>query len=299
MVNRGFIWLALLPIPPGIRVVAVAMSWTTPLVEVLRIVPSGDDRFTVTLPGFGGVTLGCATLAAARSCEDKHLHSLHTYFFRPVHTERPVELVVERVRDGRRFSHRRVAVRADDKLCCELVASFAAAGTGPEYQEADLDADLPQPDDLPTEQEIAEREGWDLDDPGPLNGALEWRWIGGTPWDPTAVGATSSYRAWVRPRHPLPPDRALHAAAIAFLSDYHSHMSVGRKLGGPFEPFHYTSLDQVLWLHREIVWDDWWLIETQSHVAHAGRALSRRLLQERDGRLVATMLQEQLIPGSA
>ena len=271
-------------------------EWNRPLADVLRIEPRGEDAFRALLPGFGGVTLGCATLAAARSCEDKHLHSLHTYFFRPVPTDRPVDLVVERVRDGRRFSHRRVQVRDTGRTCCELVASFAAAASGQEYQELHLSADVPQPEELPTEEEIARREGWRSDEPGPLGGALEWRWIGGTPWDPTTPRGNSAYRAWVRPRHTLPDDPALHAAAMAFLSDYHSHMSVARKLGGPFEPFPYTSLDQVLWLHREVRWDDWWLIHTESHVAHAGRALSRRLLQARDGRLVASMVQEQLIP---
>jgi acyl-CoA thioesterase-2 len=274
-------------------------DWASPLSDVLRIEPQGESTFRAALSGFGGVTLGCATLAAARSCEDKGLHSLHTYFFRPVPNDRPVELVVERLRDGRRFSHRRVQVQSEGKMLCELVASFAAPGAGPEYQEAPLDAALPQPDDLPSEEEIAEREGWRLDEPGPIGGALEWRWIGGAPWQPAALRGDSAYRAWVRPRHGLPADRALHTAAIAFLSDYHSHMSVGRKLGGPFEPFGYTSLDQVLWLHREVLWDDWWLISTESHIAHAGRALTRRLLHSRDGRLVASMAQEQLIPGSS
>jgi acyl-CoA thioesterase-2 len=274
-------------------------NWNSPLSEVLRIEAQGESAYRALLPGFGGVTLGCATLAAARSCADKHLHSLHTYFFRPVPTDRPVDLVVERVRDGRRFSHRRVQVCSEGKLSCELVASFAAPGGGPEYQEAELDAGLPQPEDLPTEAEIAEREGWNLDEPGPLSGALEWRWIGGTPWDPATTRAASAYNAWVRPRYALPADRALHTAAIALLSDYHSHMSVGRKLGGPFEPFNYTSLDQVLWLHRDPMWDDWYLIHTASHIAHAGRALTRRLVYARNGRLIASMEQEQIIPGSS
>ena len=175
-------------------------NWNRPLSDVLCIEAQGESVFRTSLSGFGGVTLGCATLAAARTCADKCLHSLHTYFFRPVPTDRPVELVVERVRDGRRFSHRRVQVRCEEKLFCELVASFAAPGSGPEYQEAELDADLPQPSDLPSEDEIAKREGWNPEEPGPIGGALEWRWIGGTPWDPATSRAVSAYRGWVRPR---------------------------------------------------------------------------------------------------
>ena len=88
----------------------------------------------------------------------------------------------------------------------------------------------------------------------------------------------------------------MNAAAIAYLSDYHSHMSVARKLGKHFEPRAYTSLDQVIWLHREVHWDDWWLFVTECDIASGGRALTRRALYTRDGLLVASMAQEQLIP---
>lgn len=271
--------------------------WARPVDEVLCIEPVGDGTFTARVGGFGGETLGCATLAAARTCADRWLHSLHTYFLRPVPTERPIDLLVEHLRDGRRFSHRRVQVRAEGRLLCELMASFAVRGEGIDYQDAILDPTTPPPEGLPTEEDVARAEGWSLNGPGPLGGPFEWRWIG-TPWRPTA-GEPSRYRAWVRPRFALPNDRALHAAALAFLSDYHSHFSVARKLGAHFEPMGFTSLDQVLWIHRDLFWDDWWLLTTESDIAHAGRAFTRRILHTRDGRLVASMAQEQLIPGAS
>jgi acyl-CoA thioesterase-2 len=274
-------------------------KWAMPLVDMLRIEPLRDGVFSVVLDGFGGVTLGCATLAAARTCPDKALHSLHTYFFRPVPTERPVELVVERLRDGRRFAHRRVQVRSESRVYCELMASFAAPAAGVEYQDLHVDSATPRPEALPSEDEIARIEGWAEDAPGPLGGALEWRWIDGTPWRTAVADGPSRYRAWVRPRFPLPPQRDLHAAALAFLSDYHSHMPVARKLGAHFEPIGYASLDQSLWLHRDVFWDDWWLVTSESDVAHAGRALTRRVAHGRDGRLTVSMVQEQLIPGAA
>ena len=52
----------------------------------------------------------------------------------------------------------------------------------------------------------------------------------------------------------------------------------------------------LLWLHRDLPWDDWRLITTESDVGCSGRALTRRLVHARDGRLVATMAQEALIP---
>lgn len=261
---------------------------------MLHVEPVGTDRFRTVLPGFGGVTLGCATLAAARTCEDRTLHSLHAYFFRPVTPGAAVELAVHRVRDGRRFALRRVEVRSEDRVVCELMTSFAAAAPDDGFQEARVEPGTPGPDDLPTEEALATAEGLDPDEPGPIGGSLEWRWLG-TPWRP-APGATANYGGWVRPRVPLPDDGSVHAAALAFLSDYHSHFAVARKRGGPFEPFGYTSLDQVLWIHRDRRWDDWWFLSTECDVASGGRSFTRRALYERDGALIASMAQEQLMP---
>jgi acyl-CoA thioesterase-2 len=267
-------------------------SWSRPFDEVLALEPVSDDRFETRLSGFGAVTLGCATLAAALST-DHALHSLHTYFLRAVPTDRPVTLAVERLRDGRRFAHRRVQVRAEDQLLCELLASFAAPADGFRAQDVTLDPATPHPESLPSEAEIAQAEGWDTD--RPLD-PLEWRWVDVPPWCLDGPSSGSRYGAWVRPRLPLPDGRAWQAAAIAYLADYHSHMSVVQWLGGFAEPHFYASLDQSIWLHRDLVWDDWWHLTTEGVVAHAGRALTRRSLHTRDGRLVATTAQEQLIP---
>jgi acyl-CoA thioesterase-2 len=117
---------------------------------VLEIERVGEDRFAARGDGFGGVTLGCATLAAALST-DRALHSLHSYFLRAVPLDRPLELVVERMRDGRRFSHRRVQVRDEGQLVCEVLASFAAGGAGFEAQDVILAPETRPPEALPSE----------------------------------------------------------------------------------------------------------------------------------------------------
>src|SRR5262245_37410660 len=188
---------------------------------------AGEDRFHALLPGFGAVTLGCATLAAARTTE-LALHSLHAYFLRPTPADRPSLLRVARVRDGRRFAARRVEVLDGDKLCCELLASFAADGSGPEYEEPAARPGLPAPEDLPDEAQVMKEAGVDLMQPGFLGGAIELRLVGGAPWRASDV---SLYRAWARPRAPLPAEPAFHAAAIAFLADLHSHVPTARRLG--------------------------------------------------------------------
>jgi len=269
----------------------------TPTIEqMLTLEPAGDDRYLARLPGFGGVTLGCATLAAARTTE-LSLHSLHVYFLRAVPRTEPALLRVSRVRDGRRFAHRRVEVCEGERVCCELVASFAAPAEGAELEEPERGDAPPEPESLPSEEEVARGDAWQAGMSGPIGrGLTEWRYIGGTPWH---AAPSSRYQGWARPRVPLPKGRALHVAALAFLADMHSHMPIARRLGGPFEPFGYTSLDQLLWVHRDEPWDDWRLVTTLCDVAHGGRGFTRRTVRARDGRLLASMAQEQLLPAPA
>jgi acyl-CoA thioesterase-2 len=93
------------------------------LLDDLAIERASEDSFRKRFRGwegrsFGGTTLALAALAAGRTCEGRALHSLHAYFLRPVPPEVPVELVVERQSDGRRFAQRRVQVRRVGRLLC-------------------------------------------------------------------------------------------------------------------------------------------------------------------------------------
>jgi acyl-CoA thioesterase-2 len=241
------------------------------------------------------VTLGCATLAAARST-DLVLHSLHACFVRPVAPERPARIAVSRLRDGRRFALRRVEVLDGDRLCCELLASFAAPGAGPDYTEPAEPLALPAPESLPDEAQVMKEAGLEPGQPGFLGGPIEFRFPEGPPW---RKSDRSLYRAWARPRSVWPAEPAFHAAALAFTADMHSHLSVARRLGAHFEPFGYTSLDQVLWVHRSERWTEWRLLTTVSDAGHAGRAFSRRTLHALDGRLIASMAQEQFVSFAA
>jgi len=253
---------------------------------------AGDGVFRAELDGFGGYTVGCATLAAGRTAPGLELHSVHTSFLRPVPVDRPVELRVDPLSNGRRFARRSVEIRDDGKPLFHLLASFASASDGPDFADAAPGDTPPPPESLPSEREVAEQEGWEnfYDSP------LEMRWIG-RPWRVEGPVDDSGYRVWVQPRRPV-HDPAVRAAAIAFLADFHSHWPVARKLGGHFEAEGFTSLDQSVWIHRSEPWDDYWLLESWTPDAHAGRALGHRSLRTRDGRLVASMAQEAMIPGA-
>jgi acyl-CoA thioesterase II len=261
----------------------------------LSVEPVDDGEYTARLVDFGGRSFGGdllarAVLAASATAVDRRLHSLHACFLRPLPPAVPIRLVVERLKDGRRFAQRRVQARLDGQLMAEVTASFAASGDGLTYQSGGVPPDLPAPDDLPSTHELARAEGWAEYAGGPI----EYRRIGA--WMPElAASQAASKRAWMMPRRPLPDTPALHAAALAYLSDFLSHWGVEMKLGPAFVFDRLASLDHALWVHRPLRWDDWWLVTTLTEVAHAGRALTRREVHSRDGVLVASIAQETLV----
>ena len=201
------------------------------------------------------------------------------------------------MRDGRRFATRRVEVLDGDKLCCELLASFAAADSGPEYEEPAPRPALPAPEDLPDEAQVMEEEGLDPMQPG---------------------FPRRSDRDAVRRRLPVARERRLAVPRVGRARASRCRRSrrstPRRSRSSPtctrtcrwraasaihFEPFGYTSLDQVVWVHRTEPWTDWLLLTSVSDVGQGGRAFSRRTLHGRDGRLIASMAQEQFVSFAA
>jgi len=260
----------------------------------LSVEPVREGVFRAQLDGwqglaFGGATLGCATVAAAQGCQGRALHSLHAYFLRRVPPEVEIEFHVEKLSEGRRLAHRRVQVRHQGRLLCEVSASFATAQEGPAYQDTTMDRDVPAPEALMPDVELAKIEGWE----GPSS-PVEWRWIE-YPSRVLAPGEAPVCRGWARPRVPLPDDASLHAAALVYLSDWASHGAVERRFAAGFTPERFASLDHAVWVHQPARWDDWWLVTARSDVAAAGRTLTRREVYTQSGVLVASIDQEGLI----
>jgi len=255
------------------------------------------DEWDEMHPLFGGTTLGFGVCAAAQTCPDRPLASLHMYFLRGIPYGVPVDFRVERVREGRRVAHRQVDVLAgveEGKLACRLTLLFSSPAPDHRgiYGRRDM-SDIPEPESLRPHTEVVLEEGnepwWDS--------PIDWRFEG-RPWD-VDPSLPSTHGGWVKPFRPLPDDFGVHAAATAFLSDALSHWPVARVLGGHDEPGSYTSLDTAVWIHRPEPWHDWRYIESTCEVGHGGRGLSRRMLYDRSGTLIASMVQEALIPSGA
>lgn len=264
---------------------------------LLAIEPAGEGEFLAKLHdfgdgrGFGGDTLGRGLLAARRTCDaERRLCSFHALFLRPGPVGVPLRIEVERVKEGRRISQRRVRLSLEGKPICELVATFAVASSGPSYQEPAAPG-VPPPDRLPSDVEVAAAEGMEW-----RPGEVEWRWVE-RGWYASQPGESSLWRAWARPRQPIPDDPGLHEAALAYLSDFGSHWSVVRQLGeAGFDFERFASLDQGLWVHGPVRWDDWWLVVSRSDVALEGHTFTRRRIFDAGGRLLASGSQEGLHP---
>jgi acyl-CoA thioesterase-2 len=237
---------------------------------------------------FGGIVMAQGSIAAARTVldEGRRQHSLHAYFLRAGDAREPIEYAVERERDGRTFSSRRVAAMQGGETICDMMISFARPEDGIEH--ADPMPEVPPP-------EACEPQHWDPPpgiDPETLPmWPFEAREV--TPDRVAEPGEDPSDVVWMKLRSRLPDDQLIHTAALVCESDGGSLGAVWRR-HGPFEGRASASLDHALWQHRPVRWDDWLLFVTTSPVAHSARSLSLRYIYTRQGLHIATMAQEAL-----
>ncbi len=269
------------------------------LVDLLDLEPIEVNIFRGTQPRdeaqrvFGGQVASQALMAAGRTVEHGRVHSLHSYFLRPGDPTIPILYEVDRIRDGRSFTTRRVVAIQHGRAIYNMEASFHGNDAGPEHQFPM--PDVPEPESLPTlferlepyKKELAE---W-FERPHPI----DQRHIGPLPWHAREhVGPYA--RLWIRADGTLPDDPLLHACVATYASD----MSLIDTILAPHEVrwgddgFMSASLDHCMWFHQPFRADEWLLYDTDSPVASRGRGLARGFLFDRQGRLCVSMAQEGL-----
>jgi acyl-CoA thioesterase-2 len=273
------------------------------LLRALELESLGGDRFRVLgEPGrfdrvFGGQTVAQALLAASVTVTGKDPHSLHAYFVEAGAPEQPLDLAVDRVRDGRSISTRSVTVTQGGRPLLIVSASFHANPTSPEL--ADPSPSAPRPEqlpllqdwvrDLPPELRLHSR-SW-VEQPPPLELRIGEapNFLGGG-----SAGGTRSH--WMRLPRDVGDDPLLHTALLAYASDYLLLDMAFRSHPERFTPtFAGFSLDHALWLHRPVRFEGWHL-HTQETVAISGhRGLVRGAIHDADGHLVASAMQEVLV----
>ena len=250
---------------------------------------------------FGGQVIAQALVAASRTVEDRAPHSLHGYFILPGDPLVPIVFEVDRIRDGRSFTTRRVNAIQHGKAIFSLSASFQVEEDGVEHSFPAPDA--PDPDALPdpaglvkfADARTRERLQGFADRIRPI----EIRPLDLSRFAPGARGVPREPRQslWIRIAGRLPDDPAIHRAALAFLSDMTlldtALAAHGFSVSDP--EFQVASLDHALWFHRPCRADEWLLYAQDSPNAGGSRGLTRGLLYSREGALVASVAQEGLI----
>ena len=247
---------------------------------------------------FGGQVAGQALVAAGRTVDaDRAVHSLHSYFIRPGDPKVPIVYTVERARDGRSFSIRRVTAIQHGEPIFVLAASFQLRQGGIDHQ-APM-PDVPLPDELPTLEEryagYDEVAAWFERVPRPF----ELRYVDDPPWVQRSHGPRGDgpHRIWLRADGRLPDDPLIHVCALTFASDLtlvetvlvHHGLAIG------LDPVVTASLDHAMWFHRPFRADEWFLYDMASPSASGGRGLAMGKIFSLDGRHIVSVVQEAML----
>jgi acyl-CoA thioesterase-2 len=281
---------------------------TTTLIELLNLgelqgartdedIFMGPSQKQLRQRVFGGQVLAQSLVAAMRTVEaGRKVHSMHGYFLRPGDANEPITFGVQRLRDGRSFSARRVHAYQEGMPILSMIASFQDEDEGVEHQ-SEMPAGIPDPESLPSTAELL----------GTFDHPVAREWAFERPFDirhvdpalyVSATGRKEARNAvWMKTFGPMPDDPDLHRAALAYASDYTLLESILRKHGMSWVTpgMSVASLDHAMWWHRPVRVDDWLLYVQESPSARGARGLATGKIFNREGLHVATVAQEGMI----
>jgi len=258
-------------------------------VNIFRGVQPSEERQRV----FGGQVAGQALVAAGRTVAHGYVHSLHSYFLRPGDPTIPILYEVDRIRDGKSFTTRRVVAIQHGRAIFNMACSFHDDEQGLEHQ-------FPMPD-VPAPEELAplpERLApWrdELADWFARPHPIDQRYIGELPWK-HGEGLGPYQRLWIRADGTLPDDPLLHAAVATYASDMSLFDAILQPHAVRWDDSNFmgASLDHCMWFHRRFRADEWLLYDTDSPIAANARGLARGFFFDQSGKLVVSMVQEGL-----
>lgn len=275
----------------------------TTLVERLDLESLDRDLFRGFSPDdgrprvFGGQVAAQALVAAVRTVDDRFVHSLHAYFLRPGDPKRPIIFEVDRIRDGRSFTTRRVVAVQNGEAIFNMAVSFQKNEPGLEHQ-VDM-PDVAPPESVPSVAELIRRRA----ETNPvfqlfekLEMPLELHDL--DPQDPTKpTPRPGPHYVWWRAKGSLPNDPLLHQCVLTYASDMTLADASLRPHGTSwFNPdMMVASIDHALWFHQPFRADEWLLYATESPRASNARGLNLGRIYTRDGALVASVAQESLM----
>lgn len=248
---------------------------------------------------YGGQVIGQSLSAAKQTvAPERLLHSFHSYFLLPGDPEKPIIYDVEKLRDGRSFSTRRVKAIQNGRPIFYLTASYQTDEIGFEHQSTM--PNVAGPDGLTSESELVESIAQFL--PPKIvemfgrKRPIEVRPVTIiNPLKPT-IEAPKQY-LWIKANGHMPDDISIHQYVLAYASDWgflttslHPH---GVTLFSP--KMQVATIDHSMWFHRPFNVDEWLLYVIDSPSASGARGLVRGEIYNQQGQLVASAVQEGLI----
>jgi acyl-CoA thioesterase-2 len=275
------------------------------LIATLTLEPLEDNLFRGARSNegwqrvYGGLVLGQSLVAAALTVDpNRAIHSLHGYFLLAGDPEREIIYDVERIRDGGSFTTRRVRAIQHGRAIFSMSASFHKPEEGYDHQSAM--PDVPPPESLPSAKELMSgvmanlpetmRGYWRREHPIDVRIVDVSRYANRQPQAPAQA-------IWIRANGALPDSPYLHQAILAYASDFTlldtALIAHGKLLFD--SDIQLASLDHAMWFHRPFRADDWLLYVQDSPSAYGARAYCRGSIFDRQGRLVASTVQEGLM----
>ncbi|MEW2162004.1 acyl-CoA thioesterase II [Streptomyces sp. NPDC007084] len=266
----------------------------------------GRSRSAVVPRVFGGQVAAQALVAAGRTVpDDRPAHSLHAYFLRAGDPGAPIVYTVDRIRDGRSFTTRRVVAVQHGQPIFHLSASFQTYEEGLEHQAAMPPA--PDPETLPTAAELLPRYADRFSGSDVLERLLETResvdlrYVDPPPYATVGEAREPRSQVWFRTNGKLDGavDRPLlHVVLATYVSDMtllDSILLAHGRGGWVTGDVVGASLDHAMWFHRPFRADEWLLYDQESPSASGGRGLGQARIYTRDGRLAISVIQEGVV----
>ena len=275
------------------------------VIEILDLEEIEKNHYRATSPNegwqrvYGGQVIGQALVAASRTVEQaRHAHSLHGYFLRAGDTEVPILYKVDRIRDGRSFTTRRVVAIQKGEPIFTMSISFQLDEGGLSHQFPM--PDVPGPEQLRDEDQIRAEQAkeWppEYQDSFSTTSAIQMRPV--RPLDLLHPEKTEPIQnCWMKTRETLPDDPRLHQCVLAYLSDWSLLDTAMRPHGVSFlqDNVQVASLDHAMWFHRPFRADEWLLYAQDSPSSSGSRGFNRGLIFNQAGELVASTTQEGLM----
>lgn len=287
---------------------AISESREARLISILNLKKIDEDLFlgdNESLSGFrlfGGQVLAQAVRAAYQTVKDRHAHSLHAYFLKGGIAEQPVLFEVERVRDGKSFTTRRVVAIQNGDAIFNMDLSFQIEESG--FQHSDPMPNVPPPEELADDIEVAlslDQAHGNMSPMAKIKRPFQTRSVfrlGSEEWGKERF----SNPVWIKFRGEVESeDQEFSRCLISYASD----MGLVSTSTLPHQPdvardsLQLASLDHSLWIHRDVPIDEWILFHKKTSSANGSRGMNHAEFFSQNGELIASVSQEGLLRSRA